>query len=252
MRVKFDPNFEYHVNEFGVTSHEIQAEDIIINGLPKESDVNEKLHFKVCLSKEISEKGYVVTSDLVVQLTHTTSNAKTVCNVHKVDLNTWDVSCIPKAAGKYITWVTLDHLEATPLTLEVTPHRSYCHQPEPKRQWSQVLLHGKPDLEARVHSQPPLEWGYLRAESESESEPESELEPELELAPQPEPEPKIEPESESEPESEPHGKYNWQNNSHMKTQKWQHHGHSKKKNRGHNNKHNQKNPGHSKKYNRYR
>lgn len=134
MRVRFDPNFRNHVNEFGVTSNEIQAEDILVNGLPKESSVNEELHFKVCLSKEISEKGYVVTSDLVVHLTHTTSNAKTVCNVHKIDLNTWDVSCIPIAAGKYITSVTLDHLEATPLTLEVTHSRSYLHQPEPNSQ----------------------------------------------------------------------------------------------------------------------
>jgi len=111
MRVKFDPNFEKYVNEFGATSHEIHPEDILISGLPKESSVNQEIQFKVCMSEEISEKGYVA-AGLVIQLTHTSTNSETVCSVRKIDLNTWAVSCIiPEAVGMYKFSATVDHIE---------------------------------------------------------------------------------------------------------------------------------------------
>ena len=118
MRVKFDTNLEKHVNTFGVTSHKIQPKDILVKTLPKQSKVSQELQFEVHLSKDISEKGYVAASDLVVQLTHTTSSAETVCDVRKIGLNTWAVSCIPTAAGKYKVSATLDHIEEIPLTVE--------------------------------------------------------------------------------------------------------------------------------------
>jgi len=136
MRVKFDPNFEKHVNEFGATSHEIHPEDILISGLPKESSVNQEIQFKVCMSEEISEKGYVA-AGLVIQLTHTSTNSETVCSMRKIDLNTWAVSCIPKAAGIYKVSATLDHIETTPLTLNI---------PEPE---AQPVCEARPVCEAK-------------------------------------------------------------------------------------------------------
>lgn len=143
MRVKFDPEFEKHVNEFGATSHEIQPEDLLLVKLPKETAyVGQEIKFEVHLSKEISERGYDATSELAVQLVHTTDNAKTVCNLCKTKPNTWEVSCIPEIAGKYIVSAILDKVESAPFDLyvkEPSPLSSPSSSPSPPQQRVRVV-----------------------------------------------------------------------------------------------------------------
>ena len=119
MRVKFDPEFEKHVNEFGTTSHEIQPEDLLVKLPKKTADVGQEIKFEVHLSKEISERGYDATSELAVQLIHTTDNARIVCDLRKTKLNTWEASCIPKAAGKYKVSAVLGKAQSATFNLLV-------------------------------------------------------------------------------------------------------------------------------------
>ena len=124
MRVKFDPEFEKHVNKFGATSHEFQPEDLLVK-LPKETAfVGEEVKFEVHLSKEISERGYDATSELAVQLVHTTNNAKTVCNLCKTNPNTWEASCIPDAEGKYQVSAVLGDMKIAFSTFEAHFHQT--------------------------------------------------------------------------------------------------------------------------------
>ena len=119
MRVKFDTEFEKHVNEFGTTSHEIQPEDLLVK-LPKETaNVGQEIKFEVHLSKEISERGYDATSELAVQLVHTTNNARIMCNLCKTNPNTWEASCIPKAEGEYEVTAVLGNVKAGSSILKV-------------------------------------------------------------------------------------------------------------------------------------
>ena len=136
MRVKFDPEFEKHVNEFGATVHEIQPDDLLVK-LPKETAiVGQEIKFEVHLSEEVSERGYDATSELAVQLVHTTDNAKTVCNLHKTNPNTWEVSCTPEIAGKYIVSAILDKVESAPFDL-------YVKEPSPSSSPSPPQLRGR-------------------------------------------------------------------------------------------------------------
>ena len=119
MRVKFDPEFEKHVNKFGATSHEIKPEDLLVK-LPKETAyVGKEIKFEVHLSKEISERGYDATSELAVRLIHTTDNARTMCMLRKTEPNTWEVSYVPKAPGNYNVSVVLGNVESAPYNLYV-------------------------------------------------------------------------------------------------------------------------------------
>ena len=131
MRVKFDPEFEKHVNEFGATVHEIQSDDLLVK-LPKETAiVGKEIKFEVHLSKEISERGYDATSELAVQLVHTTDNAKTVCNLRKTKLNTWEASCTPKAAGEYKVSAVLGKAQSATFTLLVKQPPKPLPPPKP-------------------------------------------------------------------------------------------------------------------------
>ena len=143
MRVKFDPEFEKHVNEFGATVHEIQPDDLLVK-LPKETAiVGQEIKFEVHLSEEISERGYDATSELAVQLVHTTDNAKTVCNLRKTKPNTWEVSCIPEIAGKYIVSAILDKVESAPFDLYVKePSPSSSSSPSPPQLRGRVVKSG--------------------------------------------------------------------------------------------------------------
>ena len=119
MRVTFDPEFEKHVNEFGATSHEIQPDDLLVKLLKETAKVDQEIKLEVHLSKEISERGYDATSELAVQLVHTTDNARIVCDLRKTKLNTWEASCIPKAAGEYKVSAVLGKAQSATFTLWV-------------------------------------------------------------------------------------------------------------------------------------
>ena len=117
MRVTFDPEFEENVNKFGTTSHEIKPDDLLVKLPNKTTNVGQEIKFEVHLSKEISERGYDATSELIVKLTHTTDNAGTVCKPCKTKLNTWEVSYVPKTAGDYQVSAVLDNVESAPSIL---------------------------------------------------------------------------------------------------------------------------------------
>ena len=193
MRVKFDPEFEKHVNEFGTTSHEIQPEDLLVVKLPKGTpDVGQEIKFEVHLSKEISERGYDATSELAVQLVHTTDSARIVCNLCKTNPNTWEASCIPKAAGEYQVSTVLGNVKAAPSSLNVVCSHWTRQKSEP--QFEQPVEQGpwfieEPELELKLEELEPDLEGFEPVELEleesepEESEPEESEPEELELEP---------------------------------------------------------------------
>jgi hypothetical protein len=116
LRLKFAPAVE-DMKTFGKVLNTIQSSDILIENVPQNSCVDDKLEFSVKLSDEIAARKYDATTLLSITVTH--NERKIPVAIQSNGPNNWSVSCTPQDGGEHTINVKLGQFSSQSCKLPV-------------------------------------------------------------------------------------------------------------------------------------
>ena len=98
LRLKFASAVE-DMKTFGKVLNTIQSSDILVENVPHNACVGDKLEFNVKLFDEIATRQYDAAALLSVTVTH--NERKIPVAIQNNDLNNWNISCTPRDGGEH-------------------------------------------------------------------------------------------------------------------------------------------------------
>lgn len=105
LRPEFE-SMEENVSKYGKILHAIQPSDIDLSNIPTKASTERECSFEVCLSREISEKGYGALFEITISKPKTW--VKVPVKIKEKDFNSRLVSFMPDNIGEYKVTVQID------------------------------------------------------------------------------------------------------------------------------------------------
>ena len=122
LRLTFAPVVE-DMKSFGKVLNTIHSSDILIEDVPQNAYVDDKLEFSVKLSDEITARKYNATTLLSATVTHNMTNIPVA--IQNNGLNNWSIACTPQDNGEHIIDVKFGQLASQSCKLVIRSHE--CH-----------------------------------------------------------------------------------------------------------------------------
>jgi hypothetical protein len=160
LRPEFE-SMEENVSKCGKILRALQPSDIDLSNVPTKIAVERECSFEVCLSEEISERGYGTSSEITI------SQPKTMIPVKKVekDFNSWLVSFKPHNTGEHKVMVLIDGTVSVSRVITVVED-SYKYMYDK----ANVMDENRYDIESDPVSSQPVENTSSKRESESDQD----------------------------------------------------------------------------------
>ena len=160
LRPEFE-SIEENVSKCGKILHALQPSDIDLSNVPTKVAVERKCSFEVCLSEEVSERGYGATSEITI------SQPKTwvMIPVKKIekDFNSWLVSFTPHNTGEHKVMVQIDGTVSVSRVINVVEAKYMYDEADD-------MDENGYDFESDPDSSQPVENASSKKESESDQD----------------------------------------------------------------------------------